>query len=212
MNDDRTACHIPSDPNTPDSAIENPEVSSIYAFNFMSGFLCLTLPVIFLLLLLLGISNEFKNNIFNRPFLIRLLVVLLIIYIAISIIIGVGELALSFYVASVVYPNFKNFMETFQNGTATAQPFATVEPDQLLCRPAVYISAFVCLTGLYLLVFILLTVIIGALVTKYIVEKYKPLIDGYIATCLKGFQPDRGNGTVRLTSARRVVVGKETTV
>ena len=208
MGDDRTACHIPSDPNAPDSDVENLEVSSIYAFNFISGFLCLTIPVIFVLLLILGICNEFKNNIFNRPYVRRCLVVLIIIYIAICIVIGVGELALSFYVASVVYPNFKNFMETLNNGTATAQPFTTVDPNQLLCRPTVYISAFACLTVLYLLVFIVLTVIVGVLVTKHIVKSYHKVINDYIGICLRAFQPGPNNGTV-LTAARPLLDGNE---
>ena len=194
MNDDRTACHIPSDPNAPDTGIENPELSSIYAFNFMSGFLCLTIPVIFFLLLIHGICKEFQIKMFDRPYLRRCLVVLLIIYIAICIVIGVGELALSFYVASIVYPNYKNFMDTLQNGTATAEPLPTVDPDQLLCRPAVYLSAFACLTVLYLLVFILLTVVVGVLITTYVVKTFDIVVNDYITTCLRGVRTTAAGG------------------
>ena len=208
MNDDRTACHIPSDPNAPDTGIENQESSSIYAFNFISGFLCLTMPVIFVLLLIHSICNEFKNNMFNRPYVRRSLVVLIIIYIAICIVIGVGELALSFYVASIVYPNYKNFMETLRNGTATAEPLPTVDPDQLLCRPAVYLSAFACLTVLYLLVFILLTVVVGVLITTYVVKSFDKVVNSYFATCLKALRPAGGNGPV-VSTTRPLVDGND---
>lgn len=174
MDDERTACHTSSDADTRDK-----EVSSIHAFNFMSGFLCLTIPVVFVLLLIYGICDEFKNNLFNRPYVRRFLIVLIIVYIAVCIIIGVGELALSIYVASIIYPIYP----MIRNNTATTDP-------TIHCSDAVYYSAFTCLTVLYILVFVLLIVIVGLVITKTVKKYFHTVLDHYITPCLQAFRPN----------------------
>ena len=177
----------PVDPDDPD-----PEQSSIFAFNFISGFLCLVIPTIFLLLLSYSICKDFKKEVFDKSIVRKVLIMVIVAYIAVCILIGITQLALSFYVASLIYPSYRQYLnaEAPVNMTMPATEPSTASPgiNQLECDQVVYLSAFVTLTMTYILIFVFLAVLVGIFIAAKVADYFHMFVDNYFTDCLRALK------------------------
>ena len=154
----------------------DPERNSIYTFILISGFLCLIIPSIFLLLLIYSIVKSFKG--FSRDIVRQYFVIVIIAYIAVCILIGIAQLAFSFYIASLIYPNFGHYM------------FDTKPIGEMIfeCDPAIYLSAFVSVTVTYILIFILLAALVSWYIASKVKKYFATVVDEWFDHCLRAFK------------------------
>jgi len=161
----------------------SPEEPSIFAFNFISGFLCLVFPVIFVLLLIHAACSEFSGKRYNKVLAWKILWIIILSYLAISIVIGVAQLGLSFYVASLIYPAFDNY----KNETLLGFNQFDSSVTDFDCDQSAYLSAFISLTLMYILIFISLAVLVAWLVNNIVNKTVKIILEN-IDNCLKAMK------------------------
>ena len=104
---------------------------SISAFDFLAGFLCLTLPVVLILLILDQMCKEYDCFPFTRKCLIGISS----LYLGFCVIVGFGQLLFSFYISVYTYGQFDDVVDNKVN-----------------CTDALFFSSFVSLTAFYLLI------------------------------------------------------------
>ena len=178
-------CDIkPGSSETVDSGPDTEE-SSIFAFNFISGFLCLVIPTIFLLLLIYTILQYFKEDVFNKSVIRKVLIIVIISYIAVCILVGLAQLALSIYVATLIYPAFN----LYRNVTMP-MPGLTFECDEVA-----YLSAFISLTATYILIFVLLVVLVGLFIRQQVMKYFHVVVDEWFTACFKAFSRGSASDT-----------------
>ena len=188
----------------------DPEESSIFAFNFISGFLCLVIPTIFLLLLIYSISKDFKKDLFDKSIVRKVLITVIVAYIAFCILIGLAQLGLSIYVATLIYPIYQTYLNAPPpvNMTMPATEPGTIAPGviKFSCDSIVYLSAFISLTMTYILVFILLAISVGLFITAKVTANsifhyFNIVVDGYFVACLNKFRKGCGPGATSASAA-----------
>ena len=113
----------------------------------------------------------------------------IVAYIAVCILIGIAQLALSFYVASLIYPSYREYLnqQAPVNMTMPATEPSTSSPDVSVfdCDQVVYLSAFITVT---ILIFVFLAVLVGIFIAARFADYFHMFVDNYFTDCLRALK------------------------